>query len=115
MKLFLSTFITGVDQMTFLEENLCGTASAITKNIFLTKDCNKNILFITCTKKNDCFVNLHQIYCRAPLQIRYTTIFEVTFSYVSPAVICYIFPRYTFTLLKRSFVGLLPKISTMYK
>ena len=30
--------IYNVDQMTFLEENLCGTASAITKNIFLTKD-----------------------------------------------------------------------------
>ena len=36
--LFLFTDITAVDQMMFLEEHLWGTASAITKNICLTKD-----------------------------------------------------------------------------
>ena len=30
--------------MTFFEEHLWGTASAITMNICLTKDCNKNII-----------------------------------------------------------------------
>ena len=43
MKLFLFIFITGIDQMIFLEEHLRGTVSAITANICLTKDCNKNI------------------------------------------------------------------------
>ena len=37
MKLSLLTFITGIDQMIFLEEQLWGTASAITTNICLTK------------------------------------------------------------------------------
>ena len=44
MKSFLLTFITGIDQMIFLEEHLWETASAITKNICLTKDWNKNII-----------------------------------------------------------------------
>ena len=39
MKLFLFTFITGVNQ-----EHLWGTAFAITTNICLTKDLNKNII-----------------------------------------------------------------------
>ena len=39
MKLFLFTFITGVTQ-----EHLWGTAFAITTNICLTKDLNKNII-----------------------------------------------------------------------
>ena len=41
-KLFLFTFIMG--QMIFLEENLWATASAITTNICLTKNWNKNII-----------------------------------------------------------------------
>ena len=38
LTLLLFTDITAVDQMMFLEEHLWGTASAITKNICLTKD-----------------------------------------------------------------------------
>ena len=36
--LFLFTFVTGIDQMIFLEEHLRGTASAITTNVCLNKD-----------------------------------------------------------------------------
>ena len=43
MKLFLFTFTTGIDQMTFLEEHLWETAAAIATGICLTKDRNKNI------------------------------------------------------------------------
>ena len=42
MKLFLFTVVTGIDQMIFFEEHLAGTASAITTDICLTKDSNKN-------------------------------------------------------------------------
>ena len=41
MKVFL---FTAVDQMIFLKEHLWGTAFAITTNICLTKDLNKNII-----------------------------------------------------------------------
>ena len=44
LKLFLFTFITGKDQTIFLEEYLWGTTSAITTNICLTKDWNKNVI-----------------------------------------------------------------------
>ena len=47
MKLFLFTFITGIDQMILLEEKLCGNASAITTSICLTKDLNKNIIGVS--------------------------------------------------------------------
>ena len=42
MKSFLFTFIMGIGQMIFFEEQLWKTASAITTNICLTKD--KNII-----------------------------------------------------------------------
>ena len=42
MKLFLFTFIASVDQMISFEEHLWWTASAITTNICLAKDLNKN-------------------------------------------------------------------------
>ena len=38
MKLFLFSYVTGIDQMIFFEEHLWGTASAITTDICLTKD-----------------------------------------------------------------------------
>ena len=44
MKPFLFAFITGIDQIIFLEEQLWGTASTITMNISLTKDRSKNII-----------------------------------------------------------------------
>ena len=44
MKLLLFTFIAGIDQTIFIEEHQCGTASAITTNICLTKDWSKNII-----------------------------------------------------------------------
>ena len=44
MKLFLITFVKSIDQMIFLEEHLWGTTSAITTNICLTRDWNKNII-----------------------------------------------------------------------
>ena len=40
---FARYLTTGIDQMMFLEEHLWGTASAITTNICLTKDWNKNV------------------------------------------------------------------------
>ena len=44
MKLFPFTFIAGIDQMIFLQKHMWGTASAITSNISLIKDRNKNII-----------------------------------------------------------------------
>ena len=44
MKLFLFTFIKVIGQMFFLKEHLQETAFAITTNISLTKDWNKNIV-----------------------------------------------------------------------
>ena len=42
MKFFLFTFITDIDQMILLEEQLWGSASAIQTNIRLTKDLINN-------------------------------------------------------------------------
>ena len=44
MMLLVFTFITGKDEMTFLEEHLWGNAPAISKKICLTKDLNKTII-----------------------------------------------------------------------
>ena len=44
MKLFLFTFVTGIDQIIFLEEYLWVSVSEITTNICLIKDWNKNII-----------------------------------------------------------------------